>query len=91
MYNVYNVIKMLACGLEVMVYATHRCSNTACCHQKKVCFSCKSNLQKQAFGIDPLLCILCRRPMVFHRITPGKPFREIRHLHEALAFAKIVA
>jgi hypothetical protein len=39
---VENVIKMLACGLEVMGYATHCCSNGQCAHSKKVCFSCKS-------------------------------------------------
>ncbi len=33
---------MLACGLHVMGYATHCCSNAECTHQKKVCFSCKS-------------------------------------------------
>jgi hypothetical protein len=50
-----------------------------------------SNLQKQAFGLDPLLCILCGCQMFFNGITRGKPFRQIRHHHEALALAKIVA
>ncbi|KWN14721.1 hypothetical protein WT83_16680 [Burkholderia territorii] len=37
-----NVVRMLACGLEVMGYASH-CSSTADYGQrKKVCFSCKS-------------------------------------------------
>jgi hypothetical protein len=37
-----NVVRMLACGLEVMGYASHCCSNADCGHRKKVCFSCKS-------------------------------------------------
>ncbi|WP_084598396.1 transposase zinc-binding domain-containing protein [Paraburkholderia atlantica] len=37
-----NVVRLLACGLEVMGYASHCCSNGACPHRKKVCFSCKS-------------------------------------------------
>lgn len=37
-----NVIRMLACGLEVMGYASHCCTNASCPHRKKVCFSCKS-------------------------------------------------
>jgi hypothetical protein len=37
-----NVVRMLACGLEVMGYASHCCSNGECGHSKKVCFSCKS-------------------------------------------------
>ncbi len=37
-----NVVRMLACGLEVMGYASHCCTNEACEHRKKVCFSCKS-------------------------------------------------
>lgn len=37
-----NVVRMLACGLDVMGYATHCCSNGECGHCKKVCFSCKS-------------------------------------------------
>jgi len=37
-----NVVKMLACGTQVMGYATHCCSNGQCAHSKKVCFSCKS-------------------------------------------------
>jgi Putative transposase/Transposase zinc-binding domain len=37
-----NVVKMLGCGLQVMGYATHCCSNGECAHSKKVCFSCKS-------------------------------------------------
>jgi Transposase zinc-binding domain/Putative transposase len=37
-----NVVRLLACGLEVMGYASHGCSNEACPHRKKVCFSCKS-------------------------------------------------
>ena len=37
-----NVVRLLACGLQVMGYASHRCTNEACTHRKKVCFSCKS-------------------------------------------------
>jgi Putative transposase/Transposase zinc-binding domain len=37
-----NVIKMLSCGLDVIGYATHTCSNEKCSHQKKISFSCKS-------------------------------------------------
>jgi hypothetical protein len=37
-----NVTRLLACGLEVMGYASHCCTNKACPHRKKVCFSCKS-------------------------------------------------
>ncbi|MFT0173888.1 transposase zinc-binding domain-containing protein [Paraburkholderia mimosarum] len=37
-----NVVRLQACGLEVMGYASHCCSNGACPHRKKVCFSCKS-------------------------------------------------
>ena len=37
-----NVVRMLACGLEVMGYASHCCSNGTARHRKKVCFSCKS-------------------------------------------------
>ena len=37
-----NVVRMLACGLEVSGYASHCCSNPQCDHRKKVCFSCKS-------------------------------------------------
>lgn len=39
-----NVVRMLACGLEVIGYASHCCTNEACTHRKKVCFSCKSRL-----------------------------------------------
>lgn len=37
-----NVVRLLGCGLEVMGYATHCCTNAECDHRKKVCFSCKS-------------------------------------------------
>ncbi|MGF6439769.1 hypothetical protein QF001_000522 [Paraburkholderia youngii] len=37
-----NVVRLLACGLKVMGYSSHCCSNGACPHRKKVCFSCKS-------------------------------------------------
>ncbi|PMS31294.1 hypothetical protein C0Z20_28160 [Trinickia symbiotica] len=37
-----NMVRLLACGLEVMGYASHCCSNGACPHRKRVCFSCKS-------------------------------------------------
>jgi hypothetical protein len=37
-----NVVKMLACGLEAMGFASFVCSNAACPHTRKVCFSCKS-------------------------------------------------
>jgi hypothetical protein len=37
-----NVVKMLACGTQVMGYANQCCSNGQCTHSKKVCFSCKS-------------------------------------------------
>ncbi|MEX3960554.1 MULTISPECIES: transposase zinc-binding domain-containing protein [Trinickia] len=36
------MVRLLACGLEVMGYASHSCSNGACPHRKRVCFSCKS-------------------------------------------------
>ncbi|KAF1017901.1 MAG: hypothetical protein E5299_00233 [Burkholderia gladioli] len=39
-----NVNRMLACGLEVMGYAAHCCTNSAFEHCKKVCFSCKSQV-----------------------------------------------
>lgn len=39
-----NVVRMLSCGLEVMGYASHCCTNATCPHRKKVCFSCKSRL-----------------------------------------------
>jgi Putative transposase/Transposase zinc-binding domain len=35
-------MRMLACGLQVMGYASHGCTNDSCTHRKKVCFSCKS-------------------------------------------------
>lgn len=37
-----NVIKLLSCGLTVIGYAKHECSNRSCGHQKKISFSCKS-------------------------------------------------
>ena len=30
-----NVVRLLACGLQVMGYASHRCTNEACTHSKK--------------------------------------------------------
>ena len=48
------------------------------------------DLQKRAFGIDPLLCVLCGSPLRFIGITQGKSARELQQHHEALALAKIV-
>jgi len=48
------------------------------------------DLQKQAFGVDPLLCILCGSPLYFVGIPRGKSARELLQHHEALARAKIV-
>jgi hypothetical protein len=48
------------------------------------------DLQKGAFGTDPLLCVLCGAPLRFVGITRGKSARQLRPHHEALALAKIV-
>lgn len=48
------------------------------------------DLQKLAFGTDPLLCILCGSPLIFAGITRGKSAAQLRQHHEALALAKIV-
>lgn len=37
-----NVVRMLGCGLDVMGYASHCCTNAECSHRRQVCFSCKS-------------------------------------------------
>jgi hypothetical protein len=50
-----------------------------------------ADLQQRSFGVDPLCCILCGSAMRFAGITRGKSIAELRHHHEALALAKIVA
>lgn len=49
------------------------------------------DLQMRAFGVDPLLCILCGAPLRFAGITQGKSAGQLRQHHQALALAKIVA
>ena len=48
------------------------------------------DLHKRAFGLDPLLCVLCGAPLRLTGITHGKSARELFQHHEALALAKIV-
>lgn len=37
-----NIIKVLACGLSLLGFATWRCPNNSCSHTKAINFSCKS-------------------------------------------------
>jgi len=50
-----------------------------------------ADLQKHAFGVDPLRCIFCGNPMQLTAITQGKSTAALRQHHKALALAKIVA
>ncbi|MEX3582781.1 MAG: transposase [Burkholderia sp.] len=49
------------------------------------------DLQRRAFGVDPLTCVLCSSPLRYAGITRGKSLAQLRPHHEALARAKIVS
>jgi len=49
------------------------------------------DLQKQAFGTDPLLCILCGGQMRFASLSTGLSTSQLHQHHKALALAKMFA
>jgi hypothetical protein len=49
-----------------------------------------AGLLKNAFGVDPLKCILCGSKMVFRGMTFGKSNRELKNYHEELATRQII-
>ena len=49
-----------------------------------------AGLYKNAFGTDPLECILCKSPMRFVSMTFAKKAHEIKNLHKELATRQII-
>ena len=70
---VYNVIKMLSCGLLVRGYAMYSCGNEGCAHQKKVPFK-KCPSVARAGSAQPA-----------ERNSPISGMNGLRKLHKKLA------
>jgi len=49
-----------------------------------------AGLLKNAYGTDPLKCILCDSPMAFIGMNTGKKAHEIKNHHEELATRQII-
>jgi len=49
-----------------------------------------AGLYKNAFGTDPLECILCKSPMRFVSMTFANKAHEIKNLHKELATRQII-
>jgi len=49
-----------------------------------------AGLLKNAFGVDPLKCILCGSKMLFRGMIFGKSNRELKNYHEELATRQII-
>lgn len=49
-----------------------------------------AGLYKNAYGTDPLKCILCESPMAFIGMTIGKSSHELKNYHEELATRQII-